>query len=118
MKYIVTLFLLLGLVACESEKEKESRLLSERIKQRTEQMRRDNENFRRGMEMERMMQPQQQYQAPPPPQQQQRPLLVCPRCAGRGQVRSGTYTTSECSYCQGQGTVEAGRGPRGGFSGY
>jgi hypothetical protein len=48
-------------------------------------------------------------------QMRQQVLIVCPSCRGSGQQGQGTYYAKQCEYCNGQGTVVAGQGPRNDF---
>lgn len=117
MRYIVFAVLLLGLVACESESEKQAKReqAQQEFNRRMEAGRRRPLSPEAARMLREMQQMQQQRQWTPPPQQPQQ-LVVCPECRGTGQasrdVRDEVFTENQCQYCKGHGTVIVGQGRR------
>lgn len=114
MRYIIFAVLLLGLVACESDSEKQAREERER-QERVRGWQRAQEQATRMIIQDQQRRQMQQRQWAPPPQQPQQ-LVVCPECRGTGQasrdVRDEVFTENQCQYCKGHGTVIVGQGRR------
>lgn len=112
MRYVLFAILLLGLVACESDNEKQAREQRERQSWRSPKPL-TPEAQRMLWEMQQM-QRQQQFQQAPQPQQAQ---VVCPQCRGSGRAsrdpQAEAFTDNTCEYCGGRGMIWAGGGQRG-----